>query len=318
MKTITKRILTVSAGLMAGGAILGGIGFFMGGRPGVAINKYGINSSHTKSEAVVLEKTKLDSFSDATFTVDSYTDINVMASEDGNYYLEYKLDKGDGNPEYDVSNGQFTMQQTDFYVGFINIGFGTDALVPNTYINLYVPEDKELGTLNINNDSGDLSLDHVQFKDANIEVDYGDITVKDSKFDSMTLTLENCSFDLADSEIGQFYLHNEYDDNTFTNFTCKTATIELDSGDLYMDAAKLESLNCDSEYGNITLLLPEKLEKYTFDVSTEYGSIRLPGDAPRGHYSDRDESEEYYQTDGNGKNLITIQADSGDIEIKER
>lgn len=318
MKTITKRILTVSAGLMAGGAILGGIGFFMGGRSGVTISGYGIRSSYSKAEEVKLNKTKLESFSEAEFTVTSYSDINIMASEDGNYYMEYRLDKSCGKPEYEVSNGCLTMEQKDSPGGFINLGLSTDSLLSETYINLYVPKDKELDYLKIYNDTGDVSLDHVLFKDADLNVDFGDIAIKGSKFDSMTMTLGTCDLNLADTEIGIFTLDNEFGENTLKNFKCETAKMDLDTCDLYMDASGLKNLDCDIEFGDVTLLLPEKLETYTFDVSTEFGSVRLPNNAPRGYYADRDDEDEYYRTDGNGKNLITIQGDTSDIDIKER
>ena len=151
-----------------------------------------------------------------------------------------------------------------------------------------------------------------------ISLDYGDLTLKESSSSSLKLTLDGGDLELKDTETEAFTLYSAYGDSTIENFKCDTAKIQLDSGSLYLDAAKLSSLSCNSEYGDVDLYLPEKLETYTFDITAEYGQIYLPENAPKGHYRDRDDSEEYYQTDGTEQKLIRIYADSGDIDIRER
>ena len=317
MKSITKKIITVSACLMAAGAVLAGIGYLFGGRAGVSITRNGIGSNNIKSEAVTLEKTKLNTFTEAEITMDAYADIHVLPSDDDNYYVEYLLDKAFGDPQYKVTNGKFTLYQPDSNHG-VFLAFSTVSDSLNTYVNLYVPKDKTLDTLKIYDDSGDVSITGTKAANMDITVDYGDLTLKEISSTSLKITLDSGDLDLKDTETGTFTLYSEYGDSTLKNFKCDTAKANLDSGSLYMDAAKIKSLNCTSEYGDVNLYLPEKLETYTFDVTAEYGQIYLPDKAPKGHYTDRDDDQEYYQTDGTSQNLIKIYADSGDIEIRER
>lgn len=318
MKPISKKIIIASVCLIVGGAVLTGVGMMFGGWPGVALTKGGIVSSNSKqSEAVTLEKTKLDAFSEANITIDSYADIQILPSDDENYYLEYLLDKSFGVPEYHVAGNKLTVYQPDKNTR-VFVAFSTINDYIKTYVNLYVPKDKVLDFMQMYNDSGDVSISGIQFKDADIEVDYGEVLLKDSSFDSLNLTIDTGDLKLDNTNIGTFTLENEYGNNTLKNFKCDTASIELDSGDLYMDAAEINELSCNSEYGKITLLLPENLETYSFDVSVDYGDIKLPENAPRGFYSNRDHDEEYYQTEGTSNKVIKLYSDSDDIEIRER
>lgn len=317
MKSITKKIITVSVCLMAAGAVLTGIGYLFGGRAGVSFTRNGIGSNNIKSEPVTLEKTKLDTFTEAEITMDAYADIHILPSDDDNYYVEYLLDKAFGDPQYKVANGKFTLYQPDNNHG-VFLAFSTTNISLNTYVNLYVPKDKTLDALKIYDDSGDVSITGTKAADMDITVDYGDLTLKESSSTSLNISLDSGDLDLTDTETGKFTLYSEYGDITLQNFKCDTAKTTLDSGSLYLDAAKIKSLNCTSEYGDVDLYLPEKLETYTFDVTAEYGQIYLPEKAPKGLYMDRDDDEEYYQTDGTSQNLIKIYADSGDINIQER
>lgn len=318
MKPISKKIITASACLIAGGAILTGIGTLFGGRPGFSFTSNGVTSqaSH-KNSRVELSKTKIDAFTNADIKIDSYADIHILPSDDDNYYLEYLLDSDYGTPEYDISNHTFTMTQPDKKIG-VFLAFNTSMDSFDTYINLYVPEDDDLNSLNVFNDSGDVTIKAINFQDADITVEYGDVALRDNQFDSLILDVDSGDTKIVDSEIGTFVLESEYGDGILKNIKCQKAEITQDSGDLYLDAAEIENLNCYAEYGDITLLLPDILDVYTFDAAAEYGYINLPSDAPRGFYRNADGDYEYYQTEGTDGKVIELQTDSGNITIKKR
>lgn len=319
MNKRSKKIVIVSASLMACGVILGGAGFAMGGYPGVQISRHGIFSTSTKSEPCELAKTKLDSFSKVKISVDSYADIQILPSDDNSFYLEYLLDRSYGEPEYQVKDDILTVHHNNQGVGFINLTFETFDTLPDTHIQLYVPEGKVLDYLDIYNDSGDVMISDVHVKDSKISIDYGDLTLNNSDLDSLDLHLDSGDFITDDTEISILNLQNEYGDNTLNNYKGSYITADLDSCSLMIDAVELDSLECDIEYGDVNLALPGKLDTYTFDISTEYGDILLPKSAPRGYFTNRnDDSEVYYQTDGDGKHMIQVKADSGDVSVSER
>ena len=113
-------------------------------------------------------------------------------------------------------------------------------------------------------------------------------------------------------------MENSYGSSILENFACDKAKITIDSGNLYLDAAKIGSLECINEYGNATLLLPQSLDSYLFDVTAEYGNIGLPADAPKKVITDSDSDAKYYRTEGTGKGLIKVNTETGDINIRKR
>lgn len=318
MKTITKKILIVSSCLMAAGVVIGGIGFIIGGRPGIQITSEGISSTPSNSEPCQLKKTKLDSFSEAKITVDSYADIQILPSDDNNYYLEYRLDKSYGKPKYTVDDDVFTFQHQNLGVHFLSIGILYFDDLSDTYVHLYVPKGKVIEYMHLYNDTGDVSISDVNFTESKIAVDYGGLTLDHTRFGSLDLHLDSGDFTTEDTKISDLTLKNEYGNNELNQYKGDFITAKLDTSSLTIDAVELKSLDCDVEYGDVDLTLPGKLDDYTFDISVEYGDIQLPDGAPKGHFRDRDDEEEYYQTNGDGKRLIHIESDTGDVEIFKR
>ncbi len=315
MKRTTKTIVTISVILMAAGAVIAGIGYLLGGHPGVQISRHGIFSTSTKSKPCELKKTRLDDFSKAKITIDSYADVQIQPSDDDSFYLEYLLDESYGKPEYFVKDDALTVRQLNQGVGFINIGFETNETLRNTCLRLYVPKEKALDYMELYNDTGDVTISDTDFKDSKISVDYGALTLNNTHFDSLDLHLDSGDFITDDTQITILNLKNEYGKNNLKNFKGDFITADLDTSSLTIDALELGSLDCVVEYGDVNLTLPEKLDTYTFDISVEYGDITLPKEAPRGFYKDRDDDEEYYQTDGDGTHMIHVESDTGDVVI---
>lgn len=317
MKTTTKNILTVSICLIVIGAVLTGIGIYLGGIPGISITRSGIRSITPKAETALLKKTQLDSFSEADIDISSTSaDIHILPSDDDHCYLEYRLDKTYGTPTYQVSGDRLRVQQP--YIGSgIFLGFSMSGST-DQYVNLYLPGKQLLNTLKLNNDNGDIIIDGNSIKHADITSGSGDIQLKNNSFGSLKLTINSGDLTLNDTKIGNLSLNNEDGDNTLKNLQCDTATADIDSGSFYLDAAKLKSLSCKSEDGDITLLLPESLKTYSFDVLTNDGDIHVPKNVSDGHYKDPEDDTQYYRTMGTSKNQIKIYSDSGDITIKEQ
>lgn len=281
MSTTSKKIIIISLCLIILGAILTGLGFLLGGYPGLTISRSGIRASADRAEAYKLQKTKLDSFTDADLRIDSYADLSILPSDDQNYYIEYLLDGNSGQPSYSIEKQTFSFHQDSQGIAFLDIGtLDLPSSIQDFYIRLYVPKDKILGIIQIYNDSGNISISNLMAGSANITCEYGEITLED--------------------------------------FTCNSASLKLDSSNAHIDADKIRTLKCDSEYGDITLLIPKNQDTYSFDISVEYGNIQLPADTRTGYTVNSEENMEYYKTKGTGDNTIQVTLDSGNVEIKER
>ncbi|MCI8291957.1 MAG: DUF4097 domain-containing protein [Hespellia sp.] len=319
MKTTTKHIFMISGILMAAGIVLTLIGISFGGWPGVSISRYGISSSSAQHEPFTLEKTEIDAFSNLEIQMDTYADIQILPSEDEHFYLEYLLASHAEKPDYYVTDDSFVFRQHSISYASLSLGsIHSDPI--NAYLALYIPVDCNLDQLKIDVESCDLQIENIQAKSTEIHDNYGDIETKDSKLGTFDISLESGDFTARNMTTEQFSMKSEYGTVVFQDFSCdKQASFRMESGDLSLDATKLGSLSCKSEYGNILLQLPEDPITYSYDLTTEYGSIHLPFNAPIGYYSD-DEDEVVYRTNTEtGKEYrISIQTESGDIRIQER
>lgn len=316
MKKTTKRILLLSCSLMAAGLLFTGIGFAAGGRPGISWTQKGIVSVSSQTE-YILEKTKIDSFKNVQIDINSMADLRILPSDDKNYYIEYILDGDYNEPSYEVKGDTLYFNQDGSSISFINFGFDFSNMSnTKSYCNLYVPENTVLGTLTVYNDAGNFSVSSTSADTADITLDYGDLNIEDSSFKNLTVDMDAGDVVTKSVHAEVLSLINAFGDSTLKDFSGKEASVEIDSGDFYMEANTLDSFNGENDFGDMTLLLPEALKIYTFDLNTDFGSIRLPENAPKGYYSEDEVMEEYYKTDGETNKTIHIIVDSGDIEIK--
>lgn len=316
MKPMSKKIIYIVLTFFLSGLVLSVIGLGLGGHMGLRISNTGIHTASEESKSYELPKTKLADFSKVDLELD-YGSIEILPSEDGNAYLEYLLFEESGVPSYDVHNGILSVSQRDNSWGFTLWGLHTMKKTASPYLRLYLPKDKALTALQVYSESGTITVDQIKAGTVDMDIDYGNLEIKNSVFSSMEFTSDSTEMMVSDSEIKDLKLDGEYGDLTLNNFASDYTTITLESCDVYLDAAKLGNLDYDNEYGELTLCLPESMEKYSFDISLEYGDIRLPSDAPAGFYNNEDSSESY-RTKGTGANMIKIVSESGNVEIQER
>jgi hypothetical protein len=319
MKTTGKKILIISLVMIIAGVLIGGLGLIFGGQPGITISRNGLHSSGEKANTYKLPKTKIDSYTNLNLKITSYADINVLPSDDDNYYIEYVLNGRYSKPSYQIENDTFSMGQNNYGATFLNLGFfDTETTSVNAYINLYIPTNKSLGEVTIYNDTGDVSIDSLTADSADIDIEYGDVNLKNNVYETLNLSLDTSDISATDTTAQTLTLYQEYGEATWKNFACDHADIKLDTSNLFLDAAKIQALECRTEYGDVTLLLPEELTTYQFDLSVEYGRIILPSEAPRGYATTEDDDMESYKTDGNKTNPIQVKSDTGNITIQNR
>lgn len=316
MKPVSKKILIIAAAIFAAGVVLTGISILMGGWPGFQISRSGITSVGKTEEPYELTKTKIDKFSKVDITLD-YADIDILESEDDDYYVEYLLDGNSGEPSCKTVGDTFQFYQKDTAARFMFIGTiqsGFPSIDP--YLRLYVPKDTALKKLTINNESGNFYASSMNVETADITSDYGAFELSDSKFDELSFYMESADLTMKNCTAKQFEFDGSYGEIDLKEFSSDSAVLSLESYDVAIDAVKLGGLDFKNEYGNLELSLPDKLSTYNFDIYVEYGDIKLPNDASMGNYSDHEDGAKTYQTKGDGKQEMKIYSESGDIDIK--
>lgn len=106
-------------------------------------------------------------------------------------------------------------------------------------------------------------------------------------------------------------LDNEYGDITLSDTNATSIDFSMDTGDITLDRIAFETINGSCSYGDIELLLAESYKNYSLDLSTDYGSIAIPGQI----IEELDECEYVSNVDTNKS--IVLYCDIGDITLKE-
>ena len=356
MKINTKKLIMASLVLIAAGAVLMGVGYLFGGRAGVAFSREGVISPYGDQDAYMMKKTKIDPFSNAEIKIESYADIRIRPSGDDHFYAEYKLDGYYSEPVCQVMDDTLVVTHTGKprqYGVMVNyFSFGVQNELQNAGLTLYIPKGEEMGCLDVRNDSGDLSIEGIAFEDGKLKVSYGGAQLQNVSFRDLELDMESGDLDMEDVTAENLVLKNEYGNVTLKktsfqkaeaelesgrlradDFTCgtlsaqvdygdidlggaslETAEFVLESGNLDLDAGKLTDLTCKNDYGNVNIRLPEDVSEYSINARSEYGSINLPDSASGRWFSEDDES--VYVSEGKTKGTITVNVESGDIDIR--
>ncbi|WP_251389509.1 DUF4097 family beta strand repeat-containing protein [Mediterraneibacter agrestimuris] len=334
MKTLTKRILAVSAITAGAGLAIMGIGMGLGGHPGVVFSSSGIRSSYEESEPYFQKKMQIDAFSNLDLNIDSEADIQILPSDDNKYYVEYLLHGDYSKPVCKVANDTLTLSQTASREHVMTIlGFNfRPSETTSPYITLYLPEDTTLKQSDIYNDYGivevsglksqavsidasygNIILDHISAKDMKLKTDTGTILADALKADKLSVVSEYGSAEFKESVLGNADFQMDDGDLVFDivksdslnvisedgnihlkDTSCKTADFALAYGDLDFDAAAMDSLDCTMEYGSLNLSLPVTIQNYQLAVELEYGDLSLPEDALLEHYQDEDGEVSYH------------------------
>lgn len=345
-----KKLLTIFVGM----AITAGI-IFSGIIIGADINHKGTASASTREEihSHVLEKTKLEDFSEVSITI-SYTNVSIIPSD--GYYLEYRLDGTCEEPAYKVSNGTFQFKEGAVQRKYrINLNpFGYPSVYYENqepfYLNLYVPKEQYFELLSIYNDSGNVDIEQLQAKKAELSLDYGNLNLESFTGDSLSLTLDSgnvefgticCkdltiyddygnvtgdnlsasnsvsaeldsgNFEMQQLSTDKFSLTNDYGNTDIYSFTSTNGTFSIDSGSLSLLDADFKNIDITNDYGNVDLELHHSITEYNYDLFAEYGTISVDGKTIEAN----DDEESSYQKDNGKERKLKISDDSGNITI---
>ena len=301
-----------------------------------------------------LKKTKLEKFSEISIAL-NYNNLFILPGDD--YYLEYRMDGTCTEPEYHVTDGRFQLKegqtQAKFKNGFhlfFNPGYLLSDHEPY-YVNLYIPKKAYFDMLTIYNDSGNVEICDIQAAKTEIQIEYGNLTLKDftgEKFsiiadsgtiktgnitcdnldisaqygnifgdnfqisDQTTIKLDSGNLELSQLNTDLLTLSDEYGDCSIDNIKIKDGDIALESGNLTLKHAKFGTADIKNAYGNITLTLDDSVSNYNYDLDAEYGAVKLDGEK----LEEDEDSEIHYHKDNGQKNEIRITCESGNITIR--
>jgi len=179
-----KSAMLISCIFFISGAVL----FSTGKAKGVAKYLKGNEKVSSKSNEVVLEKTRIDKT--GRLEVDmKHLDLYIRKSKDNNYYMEYIVQKTKKkNPLSCTQDGQtLVLSEKNGKIAsyYREINFGTGISLPGAYkteeflntVILYLPEDAVLEECNISLKKGDAEIQLLNAKTLDCTLKNGDFSV---------------------------------------------------------------------------------------------------------------------------------------------
>lgn len=291
------------------------------------------------------EEKKVEAFQSMDINLE-YVDIEIKTSD--HYGIEYKMNSN-YKFSYKVENNCLKVTQktkNNFSLFSIGVGF-YQATQEDEYVIIYVPENVSLKNIVIKNDSADITYVGINANYLNIENEYGDIEIKkiesdtivgkansgkihlsEIKADSLTVDNEYGEFYSSEIEAGKINLKLDSGNCKMDQILSKTVKIDaeygniigneiktdeiiiaLDCGDCEINGITLNKANIDAEYGEVKIVFNEDINKYGYDLRTEYGDITFGGEK---------KGENYHVVYNDKNKNIKINCESGDIKISQK
>ena len=319
MKKTTRTLLGIGGAFCLIGALLFGIGFMSGGTKYVhATNLNAMNAQSDQDEKenhFTLEKTELSDFNSLNVNLKN-SDFNIKESPNEKSYIEYvqETTKAKNPLSYSIKNNTLTLKENGNTGASYTISVDISFLQPllsgkniasymdektnyKNYVTLYLPKDKLLSSAKVNLGYGDFSLKNTTFNTADIILDDGDFIADTITVNGGTISLSygDCDFKKA----------------SLSNTTIKSADGDISMNNLYLS----EKVKLALSYGDAVLTLNDSTKKTAgFDLITHCGTINTSSLA--GSKTEKDDEETFKAESKDGKTVLNISSEDGDITIK--
>ncbi|MFC3931364.1 DUF4097 family beta strand repeat-containing protein [Streptococcus dentapri] len=271
----SHRILLISA---LGCALLGSLLI------GFGISAGGVRGIRSLNGKVERKEVPLDRVTSLTIKAE-IKDIQIRRTADKQASLIY-YKKEKESFSHDLSDGKLTINQTNNsdVIGFkITTFFGwlqnheADKLVIN------LPKDTSLKDVAIDADAGNLTLENQSISTFHLEQDLGDVTIKNSLLSNANIKVDSGNLNLDNLQIDSGKIDTNLGDLAATNLTINKA------------------LAVNTDMGNTAIALSPKSKAETSVTATvDLGDKKISSDLIQGK---------------TGKSQLTIEGDTGDIEV---
>lgn len=156
-------------------------------------------------------------------------------------------------------------------------------------------------------ETGRLQMEHVQAKSCKVENQYGDVVLDDIKLtEDIKVQTEEGNVRLQDTQARTFVLESDYGNIESRQSVFENLQMSVESGNCHIEESSFDNCDIHAEHGNVELELEKELDEYGYELSAEYGHIKI-GDQKMG--------ETYSSLDHNSKKMIRVNCESGTIWV---
>lgn len=279
MKQSTQKILRFSCCAMAAGLILAAASYFGGAQiSGVTFGPDGAHAPDTESRTLSQE------FPDGFQSVD-----------------------------LDMESGNVTLIPSDRFGVQIQSGVNDSFTCSAEGGTLKITGSKQSRTVWMNFDFGPRKRDTVQIripkgtalKNLKLRVRDGDVRMSGLKLSRLACTMKNGNLNLSDSTVGSAVLNNSYGGIQASGLNSGGLTIYGKNGNIRLSGTLKGKNYIHSAYGNIGIQTLFPQNRYTLELSTNYGSVTVNGQKLSGSL---------LQT-GTSENSLTASAKNGNVSV---
>lgn len=313
MKKALKTCLVTGIGCIAAGVVLYGAGSLAGGKTYVRdadLNRLSTSAMKDKNSSAVLAKTQIDDYRNLDIDL-NILDLKVIPSGDEHFYISYNVntDKQNSALTYNVKNDTLTLKESASSTGsfvHVDIDFladlfhGNDTPDSENSITLYVPENANLKSMNLNSDMSDIQIASVNVASGSIKTASGDIELKSCDLNNVDLTSDMGDITIKKSNLDTCTLTSKSGD-----FECSNVTLKGDT-------------SITSNMGEVDMESPtDNLMKLAIQVNTDIGDIDA-SDKLNGYFkkNEDDSAQTYLKETEKPLGNLTIQTNSGDVSLK--
>lgn len=300
----SKKIAMIGAACIVLGIVIAAVGYVMGGRPGLYLDKSGIHSgvhSDDKQSAFKgsrLEKTKLSDISSVKIEL-SAGNIYILPADD--YYLEYQIDYTE-KANYEIKNGCLIMKDSakdDQFIGF-NFGVKNEA-----YVKLYVPSERWVQAKEVSEDP-----DHQKMlKEVDIELNAGNVEIETIFTNRLKVDMDAGNLSIGYCRSANAELENNAGNIDIDTLETNKGDISMDCGNLKIVRAAFEDMEVENDLGNVEMAVKGTAQDYKMDLETDMGSISVSGEHINSGVSAS------YRMDGKDKAKLKAECSCGDIRL---
>ena len=309
MKQTNKRLLAAAGIFCAVGILFFGVGIASGGRNYVKtadLNRIsGAAMMDSGDNHAILSKTEINAFSSVNVDLKNL-DLNIKASDDNKFYISYNIETTDGMLplSYQVQNDALNIVEKNGHesssyihidINFLQEMLGQSHVIENSNkVTVYIPKKTDLSGFSCKMGYGDINVESLNVKKAELQSEDGDITISDSTFKNLEL-----SADLGDLEINDTILTN--------------SQIEMMDGDVKAENISFSGENeFTSDLGDITLSIPKKTLS-TLSIEAEASEINIPEEL--GNVMSDEDDNQLVNSENKTQNSLQIKNKDGDIKI---
>ncbi|MEH6944318.1 DUF4097 family beta strand repeat-containing protein [Bacillus sp. JJ722] len=288
--TKKKLVPIIASCIIVVGIVLAVIGYMSGAVFTVVTTKDGLKVIDWKE--IEVETQSLDAFSDIDANLTD-TDIKIIPSND--YKIKISKHKElDKEFTYKVDNNKLIIESKGLLEsnkGLINITIGG---IPQTKIEIYVPQDTTLKNVTVDNKFGDTHLDglnsdtlkldsqdaDLSFKDINtnsfeIKNNFGDIVANSVTTKALSIDMKDGDLEFSSVDANSTDITNQFGDVTLRDFNSEGLNIKGTDGDIDVDGLLLGKSMISSNFGDIKVRVSNKESELSYNIDNKFGDITV-------------------------------------------